>query len=80
LYTKGLCHAELGDLEAATQILEQTQYYDLSLAEKLIAQDAAGEACRGFLARARDWYRGGGSRSKDAPAQLARIEALLRRL
>jgi tetratricopeptide (TPR) repeat protein len=80
LYLKGLAHAELGQFQQAIEMLKQTDYYDLALAEKLVNHGVGLTECRDFLLRALERYKVFQERGEDVGALISRIEALMKQL
>jgi tetratricopeptide (TPR) repeat protein len=80
LHLKGLAHVELKQFEQAVEILKQTEYYDLSLVEKLMARKIGTDECREFLLKALDRNRTFQARGEDVADEIRRIEALILQL
>ncbi len=79
-YLKGLAHAHLGQFEEAAKLLEQTNYYDLAIVEKLISERVGLEASRGFLLRALEWLLESQANGKNVDNQIRKALALLQKL
>src|SRR5262249_49346815 len=77
LHLKGLCYLELNDAGAAIEMLRQSQHYDMTLAERLIARSVGRLECRDFLLRALEKHEQWRDRGEDVAPSLSKIEALL---
>ena len=80
LYLKGLAYLELGQFQQAIEMLKQTDYYDLALVEKLIANGVGLAECREFLFRALNKYKTFEVGGEDVNAAINKIEALIAQL
>jgi tetratricopeptide (TPR) repeat protein len=80
LYLKGLAHVELGQFREAIEMLKETNYYDLTLVEKLINHRVGITECREFLFRASNAFKAFQMRGEDVGASIRKIESLMTQL
>jgi len=80
LYVKGLACVELGRLSEAVIMLTQTQYYDPTLAERLIEKRVGLRECRQWLLDALENRRTRKARGTEVEGEIAKIESLITRI